>query len=101
MQPARIEVIQGELAVAWDDGSEDFIPLERLRRECPCAACKGEPDVMGRTLRPPPVPLTPSSFELTRFEKVGGYALQAWWADGHSTGLYTFDLLRRLGSPTD
>ena len=98
MQPSRIELIQGDLAVAWDDSSESFIGLERLRRECPCAICQGEPDVMGRRLRGPPVTLTPSSFELTRFEKVGGYALQLWWGDGHSTGLYTFDLLRRLGS---
>jgi DUF971 family protein len=29
-------------------------------------------------------------------EYVGRYALQFRWSDGHSTGLYTFELLRRL-----
>jgi DUF971 family protein len=27
---------------------------------------------------------------------VGGYALQVFWADGHNTGLYSYDLLREL-----
>jgi DUF971 family protein len=98
VQPSRIEIIQGELAVAWDDGSESFVPLERLRRACPCATCQGETDVMGRRLRGPPVVLTPASFEANRCEKVGGYALQVWWGDGHSTGLYTYEQLKRLGA---
>jgi DUF971 family protein len=29
---------------------------------------------------------------------VGGYALQLFWADGHSTGIFTFDYLRRLAN---
>jgi len=27
---------------------------------------------------------------------VGGYAIQPVWADGHATGLYAFDYLRRV-----
>jgi len=27
---------------------------------------------------------------------VGGYAIQAVWADGHATGIYSFDYLRRI-----
>ena len=38
------------------------------------------------------------AFELVRWEAIGGYAVQLCWADGHSTGLYTFDYLRRLDS---
>jgi len=37
------------------------------------------------------------SFQLTGFDIVGGYALQPRWADGHSTGIYSFTYLRRLG----
>ncbi|PYJ71167.1 MAG: hypothetical protein DME75_07895, partial [Verrucomicrobia bacterium] len=37
------------------------------------------------------------SFRLTGFDLVGGYALQPRWADGHSTGIYSFTYLRRLG----
>jgi DUF971 family protein len=47
MRPVDIQPIGKELAVKWDDGSEDFIPLEKLRRCCPCAGCKGEVDIMG------------------------------------------------------
>lgn len=94
-QPSRVEVIGRELAVAWNDGRESFIPLEKLRRACPCAACGGEPDVMGRVDRPR-VSYGPHSFELRDFRFIGGYALQPVWADGHETGLYTFRQLRSL-----
>ena len=39
---------------------------------------------------------TDKSFELLGFDMVGGYALQPRWADGHSTGIYSFTYLRRL-----
>jgi DUF971 family protein len=40
------------------------------------------------------------SFQLDRFDVVGGYALQFKWADGHSTGIYSFDYLRKLTAAT-
>jgi DUF971 family protein len=70
--------------------------LESLRRACPCAACSGEPDVLGHCDRPD-VGYSESSFVLRGWQMVGGYALQPSWGDGHGTGLYTFALLRRLG----
>jgi DUF971 family protein len=88
-------VVGGELALAFDDGVEAFLPLELLRRGCPCAACQGEPDAMGRVIRPVPS-IGENGFRLRRVEDVGGYALQLFWDDGHSTGIYTFDYLRRL-----
>jgi DUF971 family protein len=96
LQPKRAEVIGNELAIAWSDGAESFILLEKLRRNCPCASCGGEPDVMGNVMRPH-VNYGPNSFELRDFHLVGGYALQPTWADGHSTGLYPFRMLRALG----
>jgi len=66
-----------------------------LRRACPCAACGGEPDVIGNISRPL-VSFNEKSFQLTGFDLVGGYALQPRWADGHSTGIYSFTYLRRL-----
>jgi DUF971 family protein len=95
--PTRVEVIGNELAVAWTDGSESFIELEKLRRNCPCASCGGEPDVLGRGERPR-VSYGPQSFELRSFNFVGGYAFQPKWNDGHDTGLYTFAMLRTLSS---
>jgi len=32
---------------------------------------------------------------------VGRYALQFIWSDGHSTGLYPFDMMRRLAEETE
>lgn len=80
----------------WDDGGESFIPLEKLRRACPCAGCKGEMDIMGNLYKNPDKPLTPAAFKLTRLATVGTYALQPFWGDGHNTGLYAFDYLRRV-----
>jgi DUF971 family protein len=91
----NVQLIGEELALLWTDGAESYLALERLRRACPCASCGGEPDVLGNISRPD-VSYTPSSFELLGWEMIGGYALQPRWGDGHSTGLYSFQYLRRL-----
>ena len=96
LEPINIQQVGDELAIAWNDGTESFLKLELLRRACPCAACGGEPDVLGNTLRPHPT-YTAKSFQLIGFDLIGGYALQPRWADGHSTGIYSFTYLRRLG----
>ena len=96
MRPLDIQPIGKELAIKWDDGGESFIPLETLRRCCPCAGCKGETDIMGNVYKNPAQPLMPKALELTRIVTVGGYAIQPVWADGHNTGIYSFDYLRRV-----
>ena len=97
MKPANIQLTGDELAIAWDDRSESFIKLERLRRSCPCAYCSGETDVLGNVSRGPQLPLQPSAFELRSFETVGTYAIRPVWGDGHSSGIYSYDYLRKLG----
>ncbi len=97
MKPLKVEPIGQELAIRWDDGAESFIPLETLRRACPCAGCKGETDVMGKVYKGPESPLTPAAFTLARLMPIGGYALQPIWGDGHATGIYPYDYLRRIG----
>jgi len=89
------QLIGDELALVWNDGAESYFPVERLRRACPCAMCGGEPDVLGNLSRPN-VTYTAASFVLVAWQIVGGYALQPRWADGHDTGLYAFQYLRRL-----
>jgi DUF971 family protein len=97
MRPVDLQQIGSELAIKWDDGSEAFIPLERLRRSCPCAECQGEKDIMGNLYKGSEKPLRPASFELRKISTVGSYAIQPVWADGHATGLYSFEYLRKLG----
>jgi DUF971 family protein len=91
MRPVNLQPIGNELAVKWDDGSESYIPLEKLRRCCPCAGCQGEKDILGNVYKNPEHPLSSDAFRLQRIVQVGGYAIQPVWADGHATGLYSFD----------
>ena len=95
LQPNAIQKIGAELAIAWNDGSESYLSLEFLRRHCPCAACGGEPDVLGQVALPA-VTYNDRSFDLTSWQMVGGYAIQPSWGDGHSTGLFSYPYLRRL-----
>ena len=95
----NVQLIGEELALLWADGAESFLPLEGLRRACPCASCGGEPDVLGNISRPD-VNYSDKSFELVGWQLIGGYALQPRWGDGHSTGLYSFQYLRRLTAPS-
>lgn len=51
----NIASMNREVAIAWSDGVESYIGFEDLRRACPCATCQGEPDAMGRVVKPPVV----------------------------------------------
>lgn len=67
-------------------------PSRMLRLACPCAACVDE--MTGRPLLDParvPEDVAPLAVEL-----VGGYGIRVRWSDGHSTGIYTFELLRSI-----
>jgi DUF971 family protein len=101
MQPVDIQAIGNELAIKWEDRTESFIPLEKLRRHCPCAGCQGEKDIMGNLYKGPERPLRPNSFEVKSILRVGTYAIQPVWADGHATGMYSFDYLKRMADADD
>jgi len=96
MRPVDIQQIGQELAIKWEDGTENFVALEKLRRYCPCAGCKGEMDIMGNLYKNPDRPLTPQAFHLRRFTPIGTYAIQPVWGDGHNTGIYSFDYLKQV-----
>ena len=96
MQPSDLQHIGNELAIKWTDGGESFIPLEMLRQHCPCAGCKGEMDILGNIYKNPARPFAANAFELVKIIGVGGYAIQPVWADGHATGIYSFDYLKHL-----
>ncbi|MBI3878580.1 MAG: DUF971 domain-containing protein [Verrucomicrobia bacterium] len=98
MRPVDIQQIGEELALKWDDGTESFVTLEKLRRHCPCASCAGERDIMGNLYKGPDKPLSAFAFKLMRLQPVGGYALQPVWADGHATGIFSFEYLRQVAA---
>jgi DUF971 family protein len=97
LTPTNLQLIGDELAIAWSDGQESYIRLETLRIHCPCATCGGEPELMGHVEKPQ-VSYTEASFRLRSHHLVGGYAWQPTWEDGHGTGLFAFDYLRRLAA---
>jgi len=83
------------LLIEWSDGVTHRIGFAPLRRACPCAVCQGE---MGRPGRFDTRPqLDPGEDELADISLVGLYGLNTVWADGHNTGIYTYETLRELG----
>jgi len=55
-------------------------------------------DIMGNLYKNPERPWSAGSFEIKRLMPVGGYAIQPAWGDGHSTGIYSFEYLRKLAA---
>ncbi len=83
------------LAVDFSDGAEFRIPFELMRIYSPSAEVQGHgpgQEVLQTGKR---------DVTLVGLEPVGNYAVQPVFSDGHSTGLYSWDLLYRLGAEQD
>ncbi len=102
MQPTKIKVEKNRLNILWDDDSTSEIELKYLRDECPCANCKGE-TILFKSFKPVQIGKdSPSKYKIISMEVVGNYALQITWADGHNSGVYTWEYLKELAeSQTD
>ncbi|HEU6439328.1 MAG TPA: DUF971 domain-containing protein [Terriglobales bacterium] len=88
----------GLVAIDWADGHRSRYKAVTLRWLCPCAFCRGEAGTPGWLDSMPT--LTPEQTQLVAMRLVGQYALAPTWADGHDTGYYTFEALRR-GCPCE
>ncbi len=88
------------LIIEWADGHRSAYSYRYLRDHCPCATCTDSGSSLDHPTAELPVlgqkPLKPLKADL-----VGRYALQIYWNDAHSTGIYTFDYLRDLCPCTD
>ncbi|MFQ5848358.1 MAG: gamma-butyrobetaine hydroxylase-like domain-containing protein [Candidatus Methylomirabilales bacterium] len=93
----RLEEPRRLLVVRWRDGHESHYPYDDLRKVCPCADCRtGErPQQGGLQVLTGPV-VRHGEVRIVQVSPVGRYALSFTWSDGHSTGIYSFDFLRRL-----
>ena len=102
-RPSAVDLGEDELRLSWRDGLEGRYPLEALRRECPCAACRAlreEPGVSAPAPAPGELSLIDPVAETATarasgLERVGRYGIRILWADGHSYGIYTFEELYR------
>ena len=81
-----------DILIKWKDGHESLFIARELRLACPCAACVDEttgaprinPDKISKEVYP------------LKIDPVGGYAIQIACSDGHRTGIYSFEKLRKL-----
>lgn len=86
------------LTIRWADGGESFYPIEHLRRLSPSADMRE----LRRAMDANPLTVLPgtgasgSPLVATDAELVGNYAIRFTFSDGHSSGIYTWDYLRRI-----
>lgn len=91
--PKSIEKIDDDrLRIVWEDGHVSDFTFQYLRQNCPCAMCKDE--WSGEMLLDPAT--VPTDTRSTRAEVVGNYALSFAFSDGHGTGIYSFENLRKM-----
>lgn len=89
--------------IEWADGHSSHFEFAFLREHCPCATCNDErakkESLAGLNL--PASPLLPMYKPKPRAQsaaQVGNYAIQIFFNDGHSTGIFSYDYLRTLCS---
>lgn len=89
---------EGYLEIVWNDGQVCQYPLSHLREACPCVECRGGHQFMGSQYDPSNLlELKPKrSYAIADLQMIGNYAIQPTWDDGHSTGIYAWEYLRRL-----
>lgn len=94
--PSNIKAHQGDqiLEIVWPDGAVDRLPYRFLRAECPCASCQDE-WTGARIIQ---VEHVREDIKLDGLGAVGNYAIQPSWSDGHSTGILTWELLRKAAA---
>jgi DUF971 family protein len=98
----RVLITEGKgLEIDWSDGHRSAWNFAWLRNACPCATCNEERVQQGRKPGQPkakPAELLPMYAPPAKpgsAQAVGRYAIQFNWLDGHNSGIYSFDFLRR------
>ena len=86
------------LKIVWSDGKAHEISYHTLRDHCPCASCR-TPDDEPESKNPLQVLSAAETIplDIVSMSPVGNYAYNVNFTDGHTTGIFTFDLLYRLG----
>jgi DUF971 family protein len=97
IKPLNIAAIGNEIAIAWEDGSESYLPMEKLRAASPSAENTGERDLLGHQHGGTDQKEFPG-VTVKSWRMVGGYAVQFHFSDGHSTGIFPYDFLKNLAT---
>jgi DUF971 family protein len=96
--PDNIQIIGPEVAIRWSDGTESYYSSARLRAASPSAETQGERDIFGQQYGGQG-PRNFDAVQVVGWEKIGNYAVRFDFSDGHRTGLYTYEYLRKLSAP--
>jgi DUF971 family protein len=83
------------LEISFADGKTFRLPCEFLRVYSPSAEVRGHGP--GQEV----LQTGKKDVEITKLEPVGRYAVQPTFSDGHSTGIYSWDLLYAYGENQD
>ena len=95
-----IEHPQGRVMdILWSDGHRATYSPGFLRKQCPCAECKGT-----HTGKPKAFNILSAAqaagirreIVIESVEPVGNYAVAFTWGDGHREGIYSWSYLRRI-----
>jgi DUF971 family protein len=103
--PQKVRVMKTEgtgVAIEWKDGHHSAWNFAWLRNACPCAVCHEEREQAGRPIgvaKAQPktlLPLYEAPARPLETTPVGKYALRFKWSDGHDSGIYSWEYLRRV-----
>jgi len=98
----KIHVSTGAgIDIAWADGHRSHFDFAYLRDECPCATCndeRGKKEAFAAVVATPSavLPMFKPKPRAQSAAVMGNYAVQINFSDGHSTGIYSYDLLRTI-----
>ena len=101
IDPEHIAISKSKgLKIDWNDGHRSEYTVAYLRDQCPCASCTGahgtEPQKSSYSAPPNPFQMFKPTLKMNSVEEMGHYAIRILWSDGHNTGIYSFDHLRRI-----
>ena len=93
VRPTNLSLAEGVLWIEWSDGQTRMYDVGELRGRCPCATCDTE------RMRAEGARLDPAGSDvgIRQMLPVGEYAYKIRFTDGHDTGIFPLELLRRLG----
>ena len=90
--PVTIDVKRDRgVVLTWADGTTSRFGLEELRQHCPCAECRNRRE---RNLPVWPLTSSPRPLRIIDAALVGAWGMSITWNDGHSTGIYSWELLK-------
>ncbi|MBF0273724.1 MAG: P-loop NTPase [Nitrospinae bacterium] len=90
----EIEFDVDKITLRWADGNTMSVKNFDLRVNCKCANCIHE--ITGEKLLD--IMDVPEDIVAEEIKPVGNYAISVHWSDGHSSGLYSYNLIKSLST---